>query len=180
VKALVSKAFLITGARRTGKTSLARAVVGKLRDRGLTVAGVLQEAIEQDGERVAYEAVRLAKPDERVVVARRGAPSAGEEPICSFSFSDAGFAAARDWIASDRADVIVIDEVSKAESRGRGHAVAIDRALQGEGVVILCVRADELVHVMERFGIEEPIAALDTGAREGIEGFVDAIATARC
>lgn len=168
---------LIAGARRTGKTSLARAAIAGLRERGLRVVGVLQEAVEREGERQAYEAVRVAEPTDRVIVARRGAPASGETPICSFSFDDAAFARVASWLAEDEvsADVIVIDEVSKAESRGRGHAAAIDRALQGAALVVLCVRADELSFVVDRFALPDAVASLDTTAPQDLATFVDTL-----
>lgn len=141
------------------------------RARGVRVAGVLQEATERDGERVAYEAVRIAHPEERVVVARRGPPATGETPICSFSFDDEAFARVAAWIAEDRAAVIVIDEVSKAESRGRGHAAAIRHALASDATVVLCVRADELVHVLEQFGIEDVASSVDTAQPHALAAF---------
>lgn len=163
VRGLHTRWALVVGDPRTGKTSLVRVAVEHLAAHGLRVAGVVQEAIEREGERVAYEAVRLTHGADRVVVARRGAADAGE-PICSYAFDDAAFMEVAAWLEHDAtdADVIVVDEVSKVEWRGRGHAAAIGTALRGRAPVVLAVRASELSNVIERFGLGEPIATLRT------------------
>jgi len=168
---------LIVGAKGSGKTTTVRAFVEAARARGVRVGGVIQEPVtDASGERVAYEAVRLTNEVDRVVVARRGPVPGGDPMICSFSFDDGAFARVRDWIAADRAalDVVVIDEVSKAESRGRGHADAIADTLASNATVVLAVREDELVHVMTAFGLAEPVATLLAGA-DGVAAFVDAV-----
>lgn len=182
---------LILGDRRTGKTSLARRVATTLEARNLRVVGVLQDAIEKDGDRIAYEAVRLGvrAVAERVVVARKsvaGGLDRETAPSCSYAFDDDAFARVASWLEQDAAtaDVIVIDEVSRAESRGRGHARAIVTALarseSGGPVVVLCVRADELVHVVEHFGLNDTLATLETGPTAGdrVLDFVHAIEVA--
>lgn len=176
---------LIVGAKGSGKTTTVRAVVDAARARGLAVGGVVQEPVTEAGstERVAYDAVRLATPEERVTVARRGpVPGPGGDPmICSFSFDDAAFARVRGWIDVDASDVdvVVIDEVSKAESRGRGHAAAIVDALRTSATVVLAVRDDELVHVMTQFGLGEPLATLSTADPSALHAFVAALVAAR-
>lgn len=196
---------LIVGGRGTGKTTLIRATIEALQGRGLAVAGFFQEGIEapavaaapaaRSGERIAYDAVRIGG-SERVTVARRGAPGPGELPICSFSFDDRGFSIARRWLEEDAlgshpVDVIVVDEVSKAESRGRGHAAAIEAALRSHApsVLLLAVRADELPHVLTHFELGEPIAHLEAEHVDALDpdalraspswtAFVDALAAA--
>ena len=172
---------LLIGRRASGKSSLAARVAATLGERGLAVGGVIQDAVEEDGTCVGIR-VRRIGGDEHALLARLGsAPRDGnEQAFCSFVFDNRAFAAARDWIAADAssAAVLIIDEVSKLEAARSGHCEAVERALAAAAVVVLVVRAEELSAVMERFALDEPIAALDAGEEAGIDGFVAAIAAA--
>jgi nucleoside-triphosphatase THEP1 len=173
---------LIAGRKHSGKTTLARAIASALTSRGVRIAGVVQEPIEIDGERVAYDAVRLGTAPERITVARRGTPDDGDAAVCSFSFDEAAFAHVARWVEADApgADIIFFDEVSKAEVRGLGHAAAITRALRGDALVLLSVRADELVHVVAQFALGDAVAAIETGSSlEEISAFVERLAARR-
>lgn len=172
---------LLVGGKGSGMSSLAGRVVAALRERGVAAAGVIQEAIEEDGECVAVRIRRIGH-DEHALLARRGetARDPNEQPFCSFVFDNQAFAAARSWLAADApsAAVLVIDEVSKLEAARGGHHAAVERALRGAALVVLVVRAEELFAVMECFGLDEPVAALDAAEGEAIAPFVDAVVAA--
>jgi len=150
-----------------------------LSSRGISVRGVVQEEIEDERVPVGYD-VRRIGTDDRMLLARRGAnprePS--EEAFCSFVFDRRAFDAARGWIEQDAAtaQVLIVDEVSKLEGAGGGHHDAILHALAGASLVVLSVRSEELFAIMERFGLDEPVAMLDTADATGFASFVDSVA----
>lgn len=177
----MSRWALVAGARGGEKTARVRAAVEALRARGVALGGFVQDPIDEGDARVAYEVRRLTT-GERVRMARPqgAAPAAREEEFCSMVFDGDAFDRARAWLEADAAaaTVLVVDEVSKLEAAGRGHARAIERALASDKVIaLLCVRADQLFAVVERFGLADPIATLtpDEGSPEAL---AEALATA--
>lgn len=166
---------LLAGGKGTGKSTRAAAIAEQLAARGLTIAGFVQDAVSEEGERVGYDLRRLCA-DERLALARRGVPRAhGEQGVCSYAFSTAAFEAARAWLAAD-ADVLVLDEISKLEVAGGGHHDAVRDALAAPGLTLLSVRGDQLFAVLERFGLGEPVVALERDEPEALAAFVDALA----
>lgn len=176
---------LISGAKGAGKSSTASRVAGLLAARGVTGGGVIQEALHEDGDRVAYRARQLGVPDDAVLLARRGAAPEGARAdavcsFCSFMFDDDAFAKAGAWIrdAARACEVVVIDEVSKLEASGGGHHDAIRDALGGRALVVLVVRADQLFAIVERFGLGDAVATLEVGDEGAVAPFVDALVQA--
>ena len=173
---------LITGGPGGSKTSLVSAAIGALRARAVSLGGFAQEPVDEGEVRVGYEVRRLGARAERARVARKpgAARAPAEEEFCSLVFDGDAFARAARWIEEDlsgSAQVVVIDEVSKLEVAGRGHARAIERALASDRLAVLCVRADQLFAVVERFSLGEPIATLGED-QTSAEVFADAIAKA--
>jgi nucleoside-triphosphatase THEP1 len=174
---------LLVGGKGVDGSSLASRAATELAARGLQVGGVVQEPIERDGRR-GYEARRVGG-DERVVLAGKGAapPGASKEALtdfCSFVFDERAFERAAGWIraASNEADVVVIDEVSKLEVARGGHHDAVRDALGGRALVLLVVRGDQLFSVVERFELGEPAATLESGDEGAFSAFVEDVARA--
>jgi len=171
---------LIVGARGTGKSWLSARVVASLTERGVAVAGVFQEAMVEGDERVGYRACRAARGDSVIVARKATAQAPPGDVSCSFAFDAAAFAQVRRWIAEDTraGGAVLIDEVSKQEVSGGGHYEAIVDALQGPALVILAVRADQLVFVMEKLALDEPVASIETNEQGDLDAFVSAVALA--
>jgi nucleoside-triphosphatase THEP1 len=145
---------------------LSRALAGK----GLRVGGFAQpERRDERGEK-GYELVRLST-GEREELARGGvAARPGEEAVCDFAFRQGAFDLARRWIEADAgADVLILDGIGKLEAAGRGHAASLRRALElsPPARVVVAARPSQLFYLVERFGLEEPIASLRLPAAEG-------------
>jgi nucleoside-triphosphatase THEP1 len=174
---------LLVGDKGADKSALALRVATALGARGLRVEGVVQDPLERDGERSGYVVRRIGGP-ETVVVARKGVAPPGSDgsvaTVCSFVFDAGAFEQARAWVrrAASDADVVVIDEVSKLEVARGGHHAAIVDALGGRAVVLLVVRGDQLFSVVERFGLGEAAATLESGDEDAFARFVDDLARA--
>jgi nucleoside-triphosphatase THEP1 len=172
---------LVVGSKGTSKSATLRRVAAQLEARGVPVAGFFQEGIEEEGAHVGHRLRRLGH-DATLAICRRGSEPRGpnEEGFCQIVFDNDAFAAARDWLAEDapRARALLLDEISKLEVAGKGHHDAVVAAL-GEGrLTVLAVRADQLFYVIERFGLDEPVATLDAGDAAAEEAFVEALARA--
>ncbi|MCL2725597.1 MAG: DUF2478 domain-containing protein [Polyangiaceae bacterium] len=176
---------LIVGGKGTGKSTTAARVADMLTSRGIAVGGVIQEAVHENGERIAYRAHRVGNSKSGVIIARRGAPPEGAKTnalreFCSLVFDDDAFATAGTWVrqAMSACDIVIVDEVSKLEVSGGGHHDAIRDALAGHALAILVVRADQLFAVVEKFELEDAVADLEVGDDGALETFVDAIVRA--
>lgn len=176
---------LLTGPKGCGKSMQALEIVRRLREAGLRVEGFVQAGTVDALERKGYDLVRL-RNEQRLELARPGSQERpGEEAFCSWVFRPSAFGVAREWALEDGpgADVIVVDEVSKLEAAGKGHHDVIAWGLGREDVkvMLLCVRADQLFWVMEKFGLEEePSAMMEVPVDpEGLREFAEAL-LARC
>jgi nucleoside-triphosphatase THEP1 len=133
-----------------------------LRDKGVRVGGFLQLPREDELGRKWYDLLRLSRGQKMVLAGPASGPAVeevGKTSLCSFVFHDETFAAAQAWVQEDSAtaDVLMIDEVSKLEVGGKGHHDAVVTALgaAGASVVVLCIRADQLFYVVDRFGLQD-------------------------
>ena len=181
----MSRWALVAGAKGDTRTKRLLEVIARLRARGVTVGGVVQEpiaALDGQGGREGYMA-RSLLDDARIPLARRTRASDGgvsAHLVCSLAFEADALAQVRAWIDRDRAarSVVVIDEVSKLEVNRGGHHDAIVYALCGPALPLLSVRADQLFAVMERFGLEAPVAAMEGEAESDLARFVEELVVA--
>ena len=175
---------LIRGDKGEGKTSQARAVAARLRERGIRVGGFVQQAVQEtDGTRVGYDLARIAGGTP-IPLARRGkVPQAGQVGFCSHVFEPSAFVQAREWLREEApsAEVLIIDEVSRLETASQGHAAAVRfaLALPATRVVVLCIRAEQLFAVTEAFlgdSAGEAVATLEAAAGEdALAQFAEAV-----
>jgi nucleoside-triphosphatase THEP1 len=176
---------LLAAAKGEARTKRLLDVIVRLRARGFTLGGVVQESLlapDGEGGREGYVAHALAD-DVRIPLARRARGSdegTGAHLVCSLAFEADALAQVRAWIDRDRhaCAVVVIDEVSKLEVAHAGHHDAIVAALCGPALPLLSVRADQLFAVMDRFGLQAPVAALEGESERDLAHFVEELAVA--
>lgn len=184
----MAKVFLVYGPRGAGKTTTTLLLADALLRRGLRVGGYFQRTTSDELERHGYDLVRLRDREQRLALARPGGTEReGESAVCSFSFSHEAFCAGLEWLKADAdsSQVLVMDEISKLEARGEGHAAALRWALGlgDDKVLLLSVRGDLLFYVVEAFGLEERLAgyleipAQPADIESGAEEIAGAIAT---
>ncbi len=156
----MAKVFLVYGARGAGKTSTTLRLADALLGRGIQVGGFFQRTTTDDLDRRGYDLVRVRDRNQSLPLARPGGTEQpGTSTVCSFSFSQEAFAGGLAWLKHDAesARVLVIDEISKLEVRGEGHAQTLRWALGLDDSIflLLSVRGDQLYYVVEAFGLEE-------------------------
>ena len=159
---------IITGERGAGKTTLAAAVVERLRMAGVRVGGILAPGIYRDDRRYSFEVVALATGERRPLSARDPKPGWIEEQC--FWVDPAGYALGNAALADGDADVVVVDEVGPWELAGSGWAVRLDELVAGTVPLLLVVRGKCLFDVVTRWQLE-PTAIVDVA-----EGRPEAIA----
>lgn len=171
---------LITGEKGTGKADYVLGVAMRLRMAGLRVAGFVQLRKGGPEGPKGYELLRLAN-GKKIALAQEGvaARDPSQEAFCTYAFSNDAFEQACGWVKEDaaKADVLVLDDVSKLETQGKGHAAALAWALQQPGkIVLISARASQLFYVVENFGLDEPLAALELPVKDAARAaFVDAL-----
>lgn len=169
---------LVVAGKGGKRSRIAREVAGALAARGLSVAGMVQRTLEDEGGRKTVEADRLRRPG----TVRLASPAVGADASCSLAFEPSGFAEAARWLGEDApgADVLVLDGVGKLELSGSGHRTALQSALGAGPVAILAIRDDQLTYVLEALAIEEePVAAFTDGeGSDALEAFVAGVAEA--
>jgi len=170
---------LISAEHGAEATACALEVFARLTANGIQVGGFVQRKHVDEEGRKTFDVVRLRNQETAVLSGGRvAAKGATEAFFCSGAFHDEGFEAARRWVEADAAfaDVLVVDGGRKLEAAGKGHGPTLERALcLPDKVVLLCAKASQLFHLVERFGLEEAsmVAALELPVDpQSIERFV--------
>lgn len=180
---------LVAGPKRTDRSGTAVEVVEALAAMGVRAAGVVQAAFTDAGGRRRYDLLRLGTGERTTFAAAiSDSREPGFEAFCHVTVRMDAFEVARRWLAEDaaHADALVIGDVSKLEVGGGGHDPAIAAAVAAERppVVLLCVRADQLFDVVERYRLPDEVVAavelpLDDEARSAaVAEAAEAIAAA--
>jgi nucleoside-triphosphatase THEP1/energy-coupling factor transporter transmembrane protein EcfT len=152
---LTAGTVVVTGPTGSGKTPLVASVVEALIARAVPVAGFLQPAIVEDGEKVGFS-VRDVRTGETVALARRTGPGDGAFGT-SFEFFDEGFELGRRALKEvPSGAIMILDELGPVELRGGGHWPAVAQVLRTAEI-------GGLVVVVRRTLVPALVEALDAG-----------------
>jgi nucleoside-triphosphatase THEP1 len=153
----MARVVVVYGPRGAGKTTTTLRLAERFASQGLRVGGFFQRATTDTLGRRGYELVRYIDRAQMISLAQPGVRPDEEAGSCSFVFARDALAAGFAWLREDAAwaDVLVIDEVSKFEVAGEGHEHALRwaLALPADRLLLLSVRADQLVAVVEQFAL---------------------------
>jgi nucleoside-triphosphatase len=149
---------VVTGHPGSGKTPLVEAVATRLQEQGTPVAGFVQPAIIESGEKAGFS-LRDVGSGATARLARRVEPGTGRHGT-SYSFFDEGFELARRALQSVEAgSVLIVDELGPVELRGGGHWPAVQRALvraELAGMVVV-VRRSLVPALIDALGAEDVV-----------------------
>lgn len=155
---------LIAGPKKSDKTDHALALMEALQAAGVNVGGFLQAKRVDEEQRKNYDLVRLPSL-QRLPLAQEAlyANAAADVTFCALRFDNDAFRRALEWIDAARheAEVLFVGDISKVEVGGGGHCKAVSTALAmpDTTLAVLCVRADQLFYVVEKFGLGDDVVA---------------------
>lgn len=152
---------VLTGPIHSGKTSRLKAVVRRLRSRGVRIDGFLSEAVLEDREIAGYDLLDLGSERSEPFLRRGG--EGDRQRTGPYSVVPEGLAKAEAIIERGRdAGLLVVDEVGPLEMRGGGLWPSLERALSFSNCLIV-VQERVLEEFLDRvktrgaevFGLEE-------------------------
>ena len=127
----------ITGLPQVGKTQALLKVISLLEDAGVTVGGMVTEAIIENGERVGFQVEDWATKEKAVMahVDLHSKVMVGSYGVDLDAIERVGIPAIERAIESS--DVIVIDEVGKMEVESPQFSVVVKKALESDKPILL-------------------------------------------
>jgi len=140
--------ILWVGPKHSGKTTSAACLVQTVRDAGFAVAGCLAPSVYANNSLLGFDVVNL-RSGERGPLARR---ETGPGPDRKFRLITEGLGIgneALNSIATQDADLIVVDEYGPWELTFQGWRTAVDRLMTSTDAVLLLVVREELVDAVQ-------------------------------
>ena len=156
---------LISGPKAKERTEQALKLVDELKRVGALVGGFVQIKRIDEDHRKHFDLVDL-RSGERAHLAEEAVYAAPGDFVtfCALRFKESAFEQARRWLERDvgEAQVVFVGDISKVEVSGGGHYEATLKALSlpDDKVAVICVRADQLFFVVEKFGLEDNACAV--------------------
>lgn len=174
-----NKIFFVTGSLGAGKTGYAKNLSDLLRQKNISVGGILSERVMREGLTIGYDIVNIETCEREVFL--RQDESTGPDKIGRFKIFPEGLSAGNRILASlvqSEKEVIIIDEVGKLELEGNGWNGMLKRFLKGRGKIIIISARDKFTDDIKReFDIKDAvvfdITVINfTDAAEIISGFL--------
>jgi len=151
-----SPVIILSGPGQSGKTTLLSALVCRLREEGVKVAGILAEGLWENGVRSGFNLIDLS--DNSSVSLSRRIPDNDLRNGIPFDFYEAGLSAGMKALSPTRcagADVVILDEVGYLELQGKGWSSSLQALLEIEGIVhVWAVRRKLLDKVRAAWDLE--------------------------
>jgi len=160
------RTIIVTGETGSGKTTLVREAVTRLRARGADVAGILAPGLFEHGRRTGFLIVDLATGASTALAGEHDGEAGPHARWSRFAFRPEGLSLGELALgpSAENADVIVIDEVGPFELSGGGWASALDRlAHDYEGTMLLVARAAVVDAVRARWGSPDTVVCEESG-----------------
>lgn len=175
------KVFIVTGTIGAGKTAWLATLTGLLKDKGVSVGGILALRIVEDGITTGYDVSDISTGVRTPFLRQTGSETIGVE---RFTIIDAGYRAG--YIALDPdinrgKSVVIVDEVGPLELRGRGWSQRLNELLlEPESILIIAVRENLTEAVIEKFNIKNVrIIAIGNGDAVGFAVEIAALTVKR-
>jgi nucleoside-triphosphatase THEP1 len=174
------RVVILTGATGSGKTTLARAVVERLRQAGVRMGGVVAPGLLAEGRRAGFDLIDLST-GEQAALAREQQNVEGRHAQWSrFAFLPEGLALGARALGADAmdSDVVVVDEVGPFELSGGGWSAALDAlARDFPGALLLIARESVVDAVQRRWGAADTVVCRVDDAPDLVAGLLDDRAT---
>ncbi|NLA50006.1 MAG: hypothetical protein GX876_11165 [Bacteroidales bacterium] len=150
------KIFIVCGPRGRGKTTFVRKVIDLLREKNLSVSGILAEALMDGPASKGYDIVNLETGERQAFL--RSEDKCGNGRIGRFYVYPKGLEGGKTLFAgliSARTDLVVIDEVGRLELRGGGWHDSLTNLLgKSEHNILITVRRELVERVINKWNLE--------------------------
>jgi len=149
--------IIITGGAHSGKSTLAAGLSEFLKQKNITMAGILALGLWKDNQREGFDLVDLATNVKTVLARRQIDPfNSSMMPFCFFDKGMEAGAKALDPELCRKFKVIMVDEVGKLELKGEGWAPLLEPLLSIESAIhIWIVRDKFLPGVLKKWNLKE-------------------------
>jgi nucleoside-triphosphatase THEP1 len=155
--------FLWTGPRHCGKTTAAARLAHMAGRCGFRVAGLLAPSVYRDGYLAGFDVLDLQSQARAPLAVRRDEPA----DVGSFHFVQEGLrlgSRALDATATQRADLVIVDEFGPLELASGGWRRAVDSLVRADRAPLLIVVRRELADAVQEVYADVHSTILDATA----------------
>ncbi len=149
------KAFVVSGVKGIGKTSLTRKVVEFIRQAGYQPEGILAPAVVENGRRVGYMVQRIGSGEKMVLCKKQ--PQQNKKLPGEYIFNQKAIRFGEKLLTPgslNKKDLLVIDELGPYELKGMGWDTIFKEVLTyWDKPVVLVVRESLIDNMAERYGL---------------------------
>lgn len=152
------RVVLVHGDKAAGKTSLLIRLVAGLEQRAIKVGGLVAPRMMQGEETIGYSIYDIRLKKDKILMTKEFRQDA--QKIGPFYFEDEGIHFGRIGLedAIRDSEVIVLDEIGKAELEGEGWHTDLENILNHHhGILILGVRTSFTAAVIEKYQLKNSI-----------------------
>ncbi len=153
---LCSRIFIITGSVGEGKTSQIQQIVETLKERNMSIGGILSPRIMENGTTTGYDILDI-KTNERAAFLRKSGDGQMAQ-IGSYCILPEGIKKGRHALKNSTFNhqVVVIDEVGKLELNNQGWAGYLNHLVHGsKSHLILSVRERFMEEVIDKWHLKD-------------------------
>lgn len=150
------RVFIITGKQGEGKTTLASDIVKDLKEKNISVGGILAPGYFEKGKRTGFDVFDIKSGIRQILCSIYYADSIFKAG--PFGFSSEGILCGRKALYTQNlidCDVVFIDEIGPLELSGNGWSECIDKIVKRyKGVLVIVVR-ESLIEAVRLNWFEE-------------------------
>jgi len=131
--------LLLTGPPRSGKTTVVKRLVERLRSRGIKAGGMMTSETSESGVRTGFEISDISTGRVGVLASTSGGPGprVGKYTVSLVDLEDVGVGAIERALSDS--EIIVIDEVGPMELTSRAFVNAVEKALVSVKPLVMTV-----------------------------------------
>jgi nucleoside-triphosphatase THEP1 len=143
--------FIIEGDIASGKTSILKKLIKKLKEENISIGGFYSPRIVKKGETIGYDLVSVETQD--VCSFLRLKKNVSDEGIGKYVIDDICIRLAESWLDKDISagkDIIVIDEIGRLELKGKGWDSSLRKLLSTDGLIVLITVRSEFAEQVKK------------------------------
>jgi nucleoside-triphosphatase THEP1 len=163
--------IILTGAVQSGKSTLAEKLIHRLKEKNITMAGILARGLWKNNQREGFDLVNI-RTGKVTPLARRSAELATQNSDkILFSFFEQGVTAGYDALNVARcktASIILVDEIGKLEAKGLGWASCLSPLLTLSRALHIWIVRENLIRQICRIWPVEQTMVIHAAAPDAL------------